>query len=359
MAFAACLVAMLFSRMAATPVKYEEEAREMFEHFKRKYSKTYTEEEIRFESFKKSLAAIAELNTNEGVDCEWSRNSNALLSSSGDSCPYGITPFSDMHKDEFKAKMLGFVPSNKTNRGLRTMNPAEYASGWSVSKKDWRSEGKVSPMKDQNPCGVCWAFSAASTVESAYAIKYGGNPPILSPEQIVECDGTHHCNDHTSGGNYEQAWHYLQQHGGLATESAYPTTCCDETRSPKIGTCKKKAAKVKVAGVSDGPRDEKALAAAVASQGPFSIAVAAEAWQHWTGGTKIMTQCAGSVDHAVSIVGFDMSGSTPYWIVRNQWGTHWGHNGYIYLAMGHNTCKLTTEPAIAKVAAASDEEVVV
>jgi len=331
----------------------------MFEHFKQKYSKTYADEERRFENFKESIAAATELNDKEGVDCAWSRSSNALLSSTGASCPYGITPFSDMQKEEFKAKMLGYTPSNKTNPGLRTMAPSEYANGWAVSKKDWRADGKVTPMKDQNPCGVCWAFSAASTVESAYAIKYGVKPPILSPEQIVECDGTHDCNDQTSGGNYEQAWQYLQQHGGLATESDYPTTCCNEARSPKIGTCKKKTAKVKVTGVSDGPTSEDALASAVASQGPFSIAVAAESWQHWTGGTKIMTQCGGSVDHAVSIVGFDKTGSTPYWIVRNQWGTDWGHDGYIYLSMGHDTCKLTTEPAIAKVAKADDVDVVV
>merc|ERR1712087_1007756 len=117
----------------------------------------------------------------------------------------------------------------------------------------------------------------------------------------------------------------------------------------KIGTCQRKTATVKVTGDVRGPQNEDSLAAAVASKGPFSIAVAAETWQHWTGGTKIMTQCGGPylVDHTVSIVGFDKSGSAPYWIVRNQWGTRWGNEGYIYLSMGNNTCQLTTEPSIA------------
>jgi len=331
----------------------------MFNHFKEKYNKAYADEDQRFENFKESIAAATELNNKEGVKCTWSRSKNALLSSSGESCAYGITPFSDMHKAEFRSSMLGYTPSNKTSLEINIMDPSEYTDGWAVSKKDWRSEGKVSPMKDQNPCGVCWAFSAVSTVESAYAIKYGGSPPVLSPEQVVECDGTHHCNDRTSGGNYEQAWNYLKTHGGITTEAAYPTTCCNEARHPEIGTCKKKRATVKVTGDKRGPQNEAALAAAVASQGPFSIAVAAEAWQHWTGGSKIMTNCGGSVDHAVSIVGFDKTGSTPYWIVRNQWGKRWGDQGYIKLAMGHNTCKLLTEPAIATVAKASDEDVVV
>lgn len=354
---AECIVKHCASDQAGLPT--EEEVRDMFEHFKRTYSKTYANEEPHFGNFKKSIAAATDLNNEEGVKCAWNRSSSVSLASSGESCPYGITPFSDMHKDEFKASMLGYTPSNKTSFDINIMHPAEYAGGWAASKKDWRSEGKVSPMKDQNPCGVCWAFSAASTVESAYAIKYGGSPPILSPEQIVECDGTHHCNDKTSGGNYEQAWNYLKEHGGLATESSYPTTCCNEARRPEIGTCKRRNAKVMVTGDKRGPGNENALAAAVASQGPFSIAVAAEAWQHWAGGSKIMTKCGGNVDHAVSIVGFDKTGSTPYWIVRNQWGKRWGNDGYIKLAMGHNTCKLLTEPAIATVARASDEDVVV
>lgn len=107
------------------------------------------------------------------------------------------------------------------------------------------------------------------------------------------------------------------------------------------------------------PKSEHELAAAVAAHGPFSIAVAAESWQHWTGGKKVMTECNGNVDHAVSIVGFDKTAKVPYWIVRSQWGTHWGDKGYIHLKMGHNTCQLMTEPATVKVGKASETEEVV
>ena len=43
----------------------------------------------------------------------------------------------------------------------------------------------------------------------------------------------------------------------------------------------------------------------------------------------------------MQIVGYDATGSVPYWIVRNQWGTGWGEVGYVRLAMGTNTCQLT------------------
>ena len=34
---------------------------------------------------------------------------------------------------------------------------------------------------------------------------------------------------------------------------------------------------------------------------------------------------------------------TGYWIVRNQWGNNWGMNGYVYVAMGENTCGILND----------------
>ena len=38
---------------------------------------------------------------------------------------------------------------------------------------DWREGGYISKVKHQSRCGSCWAFSAAGTLESAYAILTG------------------------------------------------------------------------------------------------------------------------------------------------------------------------------------------
>ena len=32
-----------------------------------------------------------------------------------------------------------------------------------------------------------------------------------------------------------------------------------------------------------------------------------------------------------------------YWIVRNQWSSYWGMNGYAYVAMGDNTCGILND----------------
>merc|ERR1711918_232778 len=52
-------------------------------------------------------------------------------------------------------------------------------------------------------------------------------------------------------------------------------------------------------------------------------------------------KCSGAaydLDHCVQLVGYDMSGSSPYWKVRNSWGTSWGEDGFIRLPFGKNAC---------------------
>lgn len=323
----------------------EVEHRDLFARFQQRYNKTYADEDadIRFATFKENMATALALNDMHDANC------TDLFGG----CAYGVTPFSDMSEAEFRSKMTGYKPSNNTNEGLRTMAPTEYAKGRAYSSFDWRAKGKVSPIKNQNPCGFCWAFSAASTIESAYAIQHKTHPPVLSPQQIVDCDGKHSCTGPTASGDVVQALQYVDKAGGISLHSHYH----------KLGACQKREKFVKVTGVIHGPQHEHELAAAVAAHGPFSIVVAAGSWQHWTGGTRVMTQCPGPINHAVSIVGFDKSAKVPYWIVRNQWGKEWGHNGYIYLEMNHNMCQLATKSATVhtvKAPTASEiEEVVV
>ena len=42
-------------------------------------------------------------------------------------------------------------------------------------------------------------------------------------------------------------------------------------------------------------------------------------------------------NHAVALVGYDTdSNGNQYYILRNQWGTSWGMNGYMYFARNNN-----------------------
>ena len=50
--------------------------------------------------------------------------------------------------------------------------PVERARGLATfpSSFDWRDTGKVTPVKNQNPCGTCWCFGTTSAVESRVLI---------------------------------------------------------------------------------------------------------------------------------------------------------------------------------------------
>ncbi len=72
----------------------------------------------------------------------------------------------------------------------------------------------------------------------------------------------------------------------------------------------------------------------IANKGPLSIAVAASDWGNYRGG--VFDGCSYSenieINHAVQLVGYgtDENG-VPYWLVRNQWGTDWGDEGFMKL----------------------------
>jgi len=209
------------------------------------------------------------------------------------------------------------------------------------STLDWRVKGAVTPVKNQEQCGSCWAFSVAENVESQWILAgHGNNKTVdLAPQQIVDCDQSDAgCN----GGDPPTAYEYLMSTGGLESESAYPYTAED-------GTCRfnKAAVSAKISNwkYATSGDDETTLQNNLASWGPLSVCVDAASWQDYAGGIMGGWQCAwiNILDHCVELVGYDTTASTPYWIVRNSWGTDWGENGYIRLEMWDDTCGIAME----------------
>lgn len=90
---------------------------------------------------------------------------------------------------------------------------------------------------------------------------------------------------------------------------------------------------------------EESLLEKLAFHGPVAVAVNALNWQYYLGGI-IKFHCSGNplnLNHAVQIIGYDRSGEVPFYIARNSWGSEFGDNGYLYLAIGDNVCGLANE----------------
>jgi C1A family cysteine protease len=327
------LIATLFAAaMAVQGYQFAEDANfTLFSEYMREFKKDYASVEellIRFNNFKNSLTRIDNLNK---------MNTGAK---------YAINKFSDMSVEEFKGTYLNYRPS-----GVQADYVATETPDAAVTSFDWRTRGAVTPVKDQQQCGSCWAFSATEEIESMWILA-GNSQVILSPQQIVSCDKQDAgCN----GGDTITAYQYVISAGGQEDNADYPYT----SGNGNTGTCKFNSAhvkaKIKGSHYATTPcydacskQNETLLANNLVAQGPVSICVYAESWMDYSSGI-LSNNCPhdyDDLDHCVQLVGFDFTGSTPYWIVRNSWNTDWGVDGYIYIKSGSNLCGVADEATI-------------
>ncbi|XP_022191794.1 cathepsin O [Nilaparvata lugens] len=316
------------------------EERLLFEAYIKKYNKHYknnTEEyHTRLRHFRNALENIDKLNSQHGK---------------GDHAMYGLNEFSDLSPEEFSKRHLRKVSAEKIRSHSHTRRKPsadettskpllKLPAGILPDKVDWRTKGVVTPVRNQKLCGACWAFCTIETMESMLAIK-NGTLLSLSVQEVIDCAG--YGNQGCNGGDICSLAQWLKDNKIKVTkEKIYPLTLQD-------GTCKiqKAVSGVQVSDYSCSSlvRNEDEMRRLLAFHGPLAVAVNALTWQFYVGGV-VQFHCSGDpfeLNHAVQIVGYDMTAPTPHYIVRNSWGPAWGDKGYVKIAIGDNVCGIAND----------------
>lgn len=248
-------------------------------------------------------------------------------------------PFAAMTNAEYRANLKATRVAEEAQANVETLK-ADYPESL-----DWRSQGKITPIRDQAQCGSCYTFGSVAALEGRLLMQYSNldkNTLDLSEEQLVQCSrslGNNGCN----GGLGTKVYKYIQKNG-IVREKDMPYTAKD-------GRCTVDLSK-KYAGISGyknvASKNTEQLKAAL-TEGVVDVSIDASSYkfQLYKTGVYTDTKCGTSImdlNHEVACVGYGKENGQEYWIVRNSWGTSWGDKGYIKMAIKGNTCGVSTDP---------------
>lgn len=232
----------------------------------------------------------------------------------------------DLTLEEKRARYTGARPE-LNRKGPKTPAPQVGLDQLQQTPDiDWVAKGVVSPIQNQGQCGSCWAFSSTSNIESVNACATG-KLLKLSEQQFVDCSsgyGNMGCN----GGWMDNAFQYAEVYGD-ESENAYPYTAT--TNSCKY---QKSAVIANIVSYKDQPSCPQVMNALQTSTVSVAIAVVNSFYSYASGIYNDATCNTAQIDHAIVITGWKNNNGSPYWIVRNSWGTSWGQAGYIWMTAG-------------------------
>ena len=253
----------------------------------------------------------------------------------GETAHFALNMFSTMTEAE-KSGHLGLNTTGHMPQSSETVQVKRSSSNGTVpEEKLWTAEGKVTPVKDQGNCGACWSFAAVGGLETRYSLKAGILRNFAEQEYLHCVYDDEFMRDGCDGGWPDDCYSYSADKGRLARTS-------DLKYWPEFSICRSSRAgnsliAAKITGtVSAGAGEANNIAAL--AEGSLSMALqATDRFQSYSSGILSDSTCSGTANHAVTGVGY-----TPEFIlVKNSWGTKWGHFGFVKLARGYSpACRL-------------------
>lgn len=256
----------------------------------------------------------------------------------------GLNQFSDLTDEEFAEKHLMKTNEDSNRLGLSEIpingfiNKVHYynqESDMVYNPIDWRNF--CPSVRDQGPCGSCYAFAMIGAIECNYNIKVNNGQFVnLSRQQIIDCDPM---NKGCRGGDPENVAVYAVSQG-LFTESEYsykpsyvPNCQYDSLISTKNLKPQRYLDGIETLCYDDGSTKRTCQYTSsmyrLLQRGPFTASVDGSILRDYSTGI-INTDTCNRVNHVIIVVGL---GNDPvlgnYWIAKNTWGESWGEGGYL------------------------------
>ncbi|KAG8301348.1 hypothetical protein J6590_055116 [Homalodisca vitripennis] len=242
------------------------------------------------------------------------------------------------------------------------------------ARKKWKNCISLQQVRDQGPCGSCWAVAAAAafTDRCCIATKTAFNGHLSAEELLCCCSS---CGLGCDGGYDDEAWTYFSTNG-IVTGGDYHShegcqpytlpTCehhvpgsrknCsaygDLPTPPCKNVCYNKKYKDhtfaddhhKVKSTFTIVNDVAKTQKEIFKHGPVEagfdvyedfLSYKSGVYQHTTG------DYLGG--HAVKIIGWGVEKKVPYWLVANSWNSDWGDQGFFKIRRGNNECSFESD----------------
>lgn len=259
----------------------------------------------------------------------------------------GETSLSHLSSEEFR-QMLGlklhkdFSVISRESKRLKNVKPQALPS--SLDWRDYSGGNWITPIKNQQSCGSCYAFGTLAAMETLIRLNHS-DPDLeidFSEQYVVSCGpaGERYGNSYGGcDGNFSDYISEFLVSPGVPDEACFPYHDGQTVGTePSCGdTCGDVALRVErisswsyINPYVDIPSISEIKEVLVNKPVPCSFLVYDDFKSYAGGVYEPLDSQVPLGGHMVCIVGYDDSQSC--WIVKNSWGTGWGESGFFRIA---------------------------